>query len=259
MIRCDDLMNGYRIYQDTEMFCFGIDAVLLAHYPALFTGDRVLDLGTGFAPIPLILHAVAKKAGLTGQPEKPFHITGLEIQERAAEIAARSVSENGLASEITITVGDIRKAGELFAPASFSLITCNPPYMKKGAGLLSEAAAVAIARTEIACTLEDIVRESARLLKMRGRLAMIHRPERLQEICALLLRYGFQMKTLRFVQPARDKAPTMVLFTAVRGGGPGTKVSPPLIVYGEDHRYTEEIIRIYGGDTVSGGDTDRKP
>ena len=182
MLRCDDLMNGYHIWQDTDLFCFGIDAVLLAHYPALRRGDRIMDLGTGFGPIPLILRAEAEKKGLI----PGIRITGLELQHAAASLADQSVRENGLSEEIEIREGDIREAEALFGPASFSLITCNPPYMAAKEGLISENEGRAIARTEICCTLEDVIRVSSRLLKMSGRLALIHRPHRLPEIFGLM-------------------------------------------------------------------------
>ena len=240
-LRRDDLMNGLYIWQDTELFCFGIDAVLLAHYPVLRRGDRVLDLGTGFAPIPLILSAEAEKRKLLSQ----IHITGLEIQERPVHLARRSVAENGLADRIEIVKGDIKEAGSLFAPASFSLITCNPPYLPEGSGLLSEQHERAVARTELLCSLEDVVRAAGRLLKMSGRFAVIHRPERLPELFMLMKEYALEPKRMRLVCPRASEAPTMVLVEGVRGGRPSLKVGPPLVVYGEGQEYTQEIREIY--------------
>ena len=154
--------------------------------------------------------------------------------------------------------GDIRRAGDIFAPASFSLITCNPPYMPAGSGIISENEARAIARTEIRCTLEDVVFAAARLLKMRGRLALILRPSRLAELFVLLSRYGLEPKRMRLVHPRAGGEPTMVLAEAVRGGKPFLKVEPPLLVYEETDRYTKEIMEIYGWDAVSGCDPHRQ-
>lgn len=252
MLRRDDLMNGYIIWQDTDLFCFGIDAVLLAHYPSLRRGDNILDLCTGFAPVPLILSAEASKKGY------PVRISGIEIQESAASCARRSVSENGLDDTVRIVTGDIRKAGEYFAPASFSLITCNPPYLPVGSGFVSENDSRAAARTELSCTLKDVVSAAGRLLKMSGRFAMIHRPERLPEIFARLEEYRLTPKRMRLVQPRVHEEPTMVLIEAVRGARPSLKVEAPLIVYENGSSYTEEINAIYGRNTVSGGDADRQ-
>jgi tRNA1Val (adenine37-N6)-methyltransferase len=125
-------------------------------------------------------------------------------------------------------------------------------------GLISENEGRAIARTEICCTLEDVIRISSRLLKMSGRLALIHRPHRLPEIFGLMRAHHLEPKRLRMVHPVSDAEPSMVLIEAVHGGRPYLTVEPPLVVYTKDRTYTEEIYRIYGWNPVSGGDTDRK-
>lgn len=146
MLRKDDLQNGYMIYQDPELFCFGVDAVLLAHYPKLKNHDRILDLCTGFAPVPLILRAEADKRKLE------VEISGLEIQPYVAETARLSVKENQLEEKVHIVTGDVKEAASLFGAASFSLVTCNPPYMAAKDGLIGTSRAKAVARTEILCT-----------------------------------------------------------------------------------------------------------
>ncbi len=151
MLRLDDLQNGYFIWQDPDMFCFGVDAVLLAHYPALKKHDQILDMGTGFAPVPLILEAENKKRRLEAG------ITGLEIQERAAEIARKSVDYNHVGADVRILTGDIRTAPDLLGASSFTLVTCNPPYMAAGDGIIGSDEAKAIARTEMKCTLHDVL------------------------------------------------------------------------------------------------------
>lgn len=240
MKRLDDLENGYFIYQDTECFCFGIDAVLLAHYAKLKAGDRVLDLCTGNGIIPLLMHAAARDEGICAAFE------GLEIQKSMADLAAASVRYNHLENEITITEGDLRKAVDLYGPASFSLVTCNPPYMRPQQGLLGKADSRTIARHEIHCTLSDVICQSSKILKSKGRLNMIHRPGRLAEIFTLLRDNHLEPKRMQLVYPALEKAPTMVLIEAVKGGGPQLNVEPPLIIYNADRSYTEQVLRIYG-------------
>ena len=252
-LRLDDLENGFRIWQDPSMFCFGVDAVLLAHYPALKDGDRIVDLGTGFAPIPLILLAEARKRKLR------VTITGLELQERAAEIARRSVRDNGTDDSISIVNGDIRTAGERLGAGCATLVVSNPPYMAAADGLIGTNPAKALARTELRCTLHDVVSQAARLLVPGGRFAMIHRPFRLPEIFRELQAAGLEPKRLRFVHPRADAEPAMVLLEASRGGRPHLKVGPPLVIYAQDHTYTEELLRIYGRDTLSCRNADRKP
>ncbi len=242
MLRKDDLQNGYHIFQDPDYFCFGVDAVLLAHFPKLKKGDRILDMGTGFAPIPLILHAEAKKRGLD------LPLTGLEIQEYPAQIAEESVVLNHLEDAIDIVRGDIKEAAKIFGAASFSLITCNPPYMAAADGLVGESEQRAIARTEVKCTLADVIREAAKCLVPGGRFAMIHRPFRLVEIFEEMRKNRLEPKRLRLICPYPDAEPTMVLVEGVRGGKPYLVTEPPLIIYQKDGSYTKELLHIYGRD-----------
>lgn len=235
--RIDDLQrNHYRIIQDPDRFCFGMDAVLLSGFARAKEGDRVLDLGTGTGIIPILMEA---KTGAS-------HFTGLEIQHDSADMAARSVRLNGLEKKIKIVTGDIREAESLFGAASFDVVTCNPPYMTEHHGLTNPEAPKAIARHELLCTLEDVIRQSSRLLKPGGNLFMVHRPFRLADILVLLRQYRLEPKRMKLVYPFVDKEPNMVLIEANRGGRPRMTVEKPLIVYKEPGVYTDEIYEIYG-------------
>ncbi len=235
--RIDDLeRNGYRIIQDTRRFCFGMDAVLLSGFAKVRDGAKVLDLGTGTGIIPILLEA---KTGAA-------HLTGLEIQKDSADMARRSVLLNGLEEKISIVSGDIKEAGSLFDAASFDVITCNPPYMTSRHGLMNPEDAKAIARHEILCTLEDVVSQTARLLKPGGNFYMVHRPFRLVEIMVLLHTYKLEPKRMQLVYPFVDKEPNMVLIEANRGGRPHMTVEKPLVIYREPGVYMPEIYDIYG-------------
>ena len=235
--RIDDLeRNGYRIIQDTERFCFGMDAVLLSGFARVKDGAAVLDLGTGTGIIPILLEA---KTGAA-------HLTGLEIQEDSADMARRSVCLNGLEEKIDIVTGDIKEAESLFDAASFDVVTCNPPYMTDKHGLTNPSDAKAIARHEILCTLEDVVAQTARILKPGGNFYMVHRPFRLAEIMVTLREYKLEPKRMQLVYPYADKEPNMVLIEANRGGRPHMTVEKPLIVYKEPGVYMPEIHDIYG-------------
>lgn len=167
--RIDDLQrNGYRIIQNPEKFCFGMDAVLLSGFANVKQQEKALDLGTGTGIIPILLKAKTKGA----------HFTGLEIQKESADMARRSVVLNGLEKDIEIVTGDIKDASELFGASSFDIITTNPPYMIGQHGLQNGNEAKTIARHEILCDLEDILREGSRLLREHGRFYMVHRPFR---------------------------------------------------------------------------------
>ena len=235
--RIDDLeRNGYRIIQDTERFCFGMDAVLLSGFARAKDGSTVLDLGTGTGIIPILLEA---KTGAA-------HLTGLEIQEDSADMARRSVRLNGLEEKIDIVTGDIKEAGSLFDAASFDVVTCNPPYMTDKHGLTNPNDAKAIARHEILCTLEDVISQAAKLLKPGGNFYMVHRPFRLAEIMVLLRAYKLEPKRMQLVYPYVDKEPNMVLIEANRGGKPQLTVEKPLIVFQAPGVYMPEITDIYG-------------
>ncbi|MBE5895357.1 MAG: tRNA1(Val) (adenine(37)-N6)-methyltransferase [Lachnospiraceae bacterium] len=235
--RIDDLQrNHLQIIQNPEKFCFGMDAVLLSGFAKVKDGAKVLDMGTGTGIIPILLSA---KTGAS-------HLTGLEIQEESADMARRSVSLNHLEEKIDIVTGDIKEAGKLFGPASFEVVTCNPPYMIGEHGLVSENTPKAIARHEILCTLEDVVVQSAKVLKTGGTLYMVHRPFRLAEIISTMINYKLEPKRMQLVYPFVDKEPNMVLLEAVKGGKSRMSVEKPLIVYKEPGVYTDEIYDVYG-------------
>ena len=221
--RVDELnRKGYRIIQDTKQFCFGMDAVLLSAFVKVKPKQRVLDLGTGTGVIPILLEA--KTPG--------EHFTGLEIQPDSADMAGRSVALNGLTDKIDIVTGDIKEAADLFDAASFDVITTNPPYMLNHHGLQNDGDARTIARHEVLCTLDDILRESAKLLKeSKGRFYMIHKPFRLAEILSKMCQYKIEPKRIRFVHPYIDKEPTMVMIEGLKGGKSRVTVEPPIIMY----------------------------
>ncbi len=235
--RLDELhRNGYYIIQDPKRFCFGMDAVLLSSFAQAKRGEKVLDLGTGTGIIPILMEAKTESGDFTA----------LEIQEESADMARRSVSYNHLDDKIKIVTGDIKDASKIFGASSFQVITTNPPYMIGNHGENSPSQAKAIARHEVLCTLDDILRESARLLANGGRFYMVHRPFRLAEILSKMVEYKIEPKRMRLVHPFIDKEPNMVLIEGLRGGKSRMTIEKPLIVYKEQGVYTEEIYDIYG-------------
>ena len=235
--RIDDLQrNGYRIIQNREKFCFGMDAVLLSGFASVKPGAEVLDMGTGTGIIPILLEAKSQAS----------HFYALEIQPESADMARRSVSLNKLENKIEIVTGDIKEAGSIFKAASFDLVTCNPPYMIGNHGITNPDGPKAIARHEILCTLEDVISNATRLLKPGGSFCMVHRPFRLAEIITLMTKYKIEPKRMRLVYPYVDKEPNMVLIEGCRGGKPRMTVEKPSIVYKAPNVYTDEIYEIYG-------------
>ncbi len=235
--RLDDLeLSNLKIIQNPERFCFGMDAVLLSGFVSARTGHRVLDLCTGTGIIPLLLSA---KTGATD-------ITGIEIMQEVAEMAERSVKLNGLEDKIKIINGDIREASKMLGAGRFDVVTVNPPYMTGGHGLTNPNREKAVARHEILCTLEDVLREAAACLKPGGHLYMVHRPFRLAEIIVKMNEHKLELKRLRMVYPYADSEPNMVLLEAVKGGKPRVAVEPPLIVWKEKDVYSDELREKYG-------------
>ncbi len=239
--RIDDLQrNGYRIIQSKTGFCFGMDAVLLSGFICeglshTTESTKIIDLGTGTGIIPLLLHAKTNSRDLTG----------LEIQERSADMAQRSVDLNDLGADIKIVQGDICNAKEIFGKAVFDVVTSNPPYMKPAGGLTNPEDAKAIARHEIKCTFADVASQAAALLKPQGKLFIVHRPERLAELVDTLRENKLEPKRLRMVHSFKDSQATMVLIEASKGGNTFLKVDPPLIIYQSKGVYTDEILEMY--------------
>ena len=237
--RIDDLQRkGYKIIQNTEKFCFGMDAVLLSSFASVKEGENVLDMGTGTGIIPILLEA--KTEGK--------HFTGLEIQSESAEMAGRSVALNNLEEKIDIVEGDIKEATKIFGKNIFNVVTVNPPYMNDLHGIKNPDMPKAIARHEVLCTLEDVVREASGVLKQNGRLYMVHRPHRLVEIIQAMKSHKLEPKRIRFVHPYEDKEANMVLIEALKGGKSMVKIEKPLIVYKDVNVYTDELLEMYGND-----------
>ncbi len=234
--RLDDLqIKGYEIIQHPGKFCFGMDSSLLSSFVRVKHQDQVLDLGTGTGILPILLEAKTKGK----------HFTGLEIQEESADMARRSVLHNHLEEKIEIITGDIKEASAIFGHVSFDVVVTNPPYMIGQHGLKNETDAMTIARHETLCTLDDILRESAKLLPFKGRFYMVHRPFRLAEILSKMVAYKIEPKRMRLVYPYVDKEPNMVLIEGVRGGNSRMTVEKPLIVYEKDGSYTQEVLELY--------------
>ena len=229
--RIDDLqIKDYRIIQKTDGFCFGIDAVLLSDYARVKKKSKGIDLCSGTGIIPILMEGKYPLA----------YVEGLEYQEEFAKMAERSVKMNGQEEKVHIVQGDVRNIKTDYERESFDWVTCNPPYMTGEHGLTNPDYAKAIARHEITCSLEDVVKAAKWLLKTGGHFYMVHRPFRLAEIIYTLKQHKLEPKRMRLVHPYVDKEPNMVLIDAAKGGKQRITVEPPLIVYNKDGSYTDE-------------------
>lgn len=235
--RIDDLCrDNLKLIQNTDVFCFGMDAVLLSTFAKAGKNDKVLDLGTGNGIIPILMQA-KNPGGM---------YTGLEIQDISFNLAARNVSLNNLSDHVNMVQGDIKEASRIFGGASFNVVTSNPPYMNENHGIVNPESAKAIARHELLCSLEDVVREASKCLKVKGHMYMVHRPSRLVDIFTSMKNNHLEPKRMRLVYPYVDKPANMVLIEAVKGGNSQLKVEEPLIVYNKDESYTAELLDMYG-------------
>ena len=239
--RIDDLQfKGFKLIQSPKNFCFGMDAILLSHFAKAYPGERAVDLGTGTGVIPTLM---------AGRSEDTFFY-GVEIQSFMADMAKRSVILNGLEDRISIIEDDLKRCAENLGLGKFQLVTANPPYKRVGTGLINPNEKKAIARHEILCTLEDVLKTASELLTLGGRFYMVHRPDRIIEIFEGMKAYRLEPKVLRLVYPNLTKAPNMLLVEGVLGGKPHLTLMPPLIVYGPHGEFTQEIKRIYSGKVI---------
>jgi tRNA1(Val) A37 N6-methylase TrmN6 len=238
--RFDYLLADYsmKIIQSPSVFSFSLDAVLLASFAYVpIKRGKILDLCTGNGVIPLLL------AGRTAA-----HITGVEIQERLAGMAERNVQMNKLDQQITMLHGDLKHMQQKLGHSSFDVVTCNPPYFPTPAVTEhNENEHLTIARHEVYCTLEDVVKACKLHVRPGGKVAMVHRPGRLVDILTLFRAYRLEPKRLQFVYPKRGREANMLLIEGVRDGKADLKILPPLYIYHEDGTYTKEAEEIIYG------------
>ena len=227
------LGGGLQIYTN-NVHKFGTDAILLSRFSSPRINDIACDFGTGCGIIPL----------LWCRGKAPKSVTAVDIQPDAIEFVEKSVGLNGLSGRITPMLADLKALPSEMA-GKFTLVTMNPPYKKLTGGLISPENGRAIARHEIKCNLDDIVKAAARLLKPSGRLCMCHRPERLADLICAMREYGVEPKRLRTVSNRTDSAPSLVLCEGRKGGATGMTVEPSLIIETDSGEYTAQMKEIY--------------
>lgn len=229
--------KNIKIIQDTEMFSFSVDSMLLADFiKTTYKTKNIIDLCCGNAPIPLFLTLKTKAL-----------ITGIEIQKDVFDLAVESIKMNELEKQITILNDDLKDIHKKIGANKFDIVSCNPPYFKYvETSNVNKNDYLTIARHEIKATLEDIVIESKKLLTDGGYLYMVHRCDRFSEICEVFTKNCFQIKTLRFVYSKQNsKEALFVLIEARKNKNPGTKILPPLYIYDESNHYSKEVMEIF--------------
>ncbi|WP_430789421.1 tRNA1(Val) (adenine(37)-N6)-methyltransferase [Virgibacillus flavescens] len=234
LVKEDDI----QIIQSPTVFSFSLDAVLLAHFTYVpIKKGRILDLCSGNGVIPLFL---SRKSNA--------HITGVEIQNRLYDMATRSVQLNELSTQITILHGDLTNMQGKLAHSSFDLVTCNPPYFKtKEETEHNKNDYLTIARHEVYCSLEDVVKACKLYVKPGGKVSFVHRPGRLVDILNLFRKYKLEPKRMQLVYPKKGRDANMLLIEGIRDGKADLTILPPLYIYNDDNTYTPEAEEIIYG------------
>jgi tRNA1(Val) A37 N6-methylase TrmN6 len=231
MERLDDVL-GYdlKIYQNSSYFSFSLDSIILANYANIRLRDKnIVDFCTGNGVIPLIVSQRTKN-----------NIVGVEIQEKLAELATKSVEYNKLTDRITIVNEDVNEFSSRHLN-EFDLVLCNPPYFKvEDKSTFNESYEKMIARHEITFNLEDLCKCCKKVLKDNGNLYIVHRSDRLIDIIETLRKNNLEPKRIRFVYENVSKESTLVLVEAQKCGSVGLKVDSPIILYNLDGTETSE-------------------
>ncbi len=233
---------GYKdkyIVQNTQMFNFSLDSVLLPNFVTLNKNIKnILDIGCGNAPIPLILSTKTNAL-----------ITGVEIQKEVYDLAVKSVKINNLENQINIINADINELYNKFETESFDVITCNPPFFKVSEqSNLNKSDYKTIARHEVKLNLDDIFKISKKLLKNNGYVAIVHRPERLLDILESMKKYNIEPKKIQFIYPKTNMESNILLVEGKKNGNKGLKILPPIYTHLENGEYTEQIKKYFEGD-----------
>lgn len=234
--RIDELnINGYKIYQNTKLFRFGIDAVLLAAFAEFSKKDKLIDICSGSGIIPLLYLA-------RGDVE---NITCVEYFEYFCNLIKKSAHLNGCEGRIDVVNCDIKNIADHFPKSTFDVLTVNPPYEKNGHGIDCPNEIKNAARRETLCTIDDVVKAAHHLLKTSGRMYMIHRPWRICDIMNSLRNGGFEPRRMQLVSSKLGDAPNLVLIEAIKGAPAYLKVLADMIIYNDDGSYTKESSQIY--------------
>lgn len=232
-MKFEPLGNGFGLWV-SENHIFGTDAILLSNFAKAKPSDKMVDLGTGCGIIPLLM---LRDGNLQTA-------VGVDISDEATDLAQKTKQELNL-EKFTVINSDLKDLKGKVQFGCHTLVTCNPPYKADGAGLQNPNERHKVARHEVECSLEDIIKVSAKLLQTTGRLCMCHRPERLCELLKLMSDNKIEPKRLRLVCQRKGEEPWLVLVEGKRCAKSGMRIDPVLYIE-EDGKFSDEMIKIYG-------------
>lgn len=235
----NNYLLGYknlRVYQDSEMFNFSLDSVLLPNFVTINKNIKnILDIGCGNLPVSLILTTKTDAS-----------ITAVEIQKDVYDIALKNLELNNKQNQINIINADIRDLYKNFETEYYDVIVCNPPFFKVSKDShLNKNDYKTIARHEVFLNLDDLFSISKKILKNNGIISIVHRPERLLDIIYAMRKYNIMPKKIQFVYPKKDKEANILLIEGTKNGNSGMKILPPLFVHNEDGTYTDEVKKYF--------------
>ena len=210
------LIGNYQIIQDTELYRFTSDSVLLARFVKAKKGEIVADFCSGSGVVGL--HFYAENEGIKS-------VTLFEMQKELAEMSGRTVALNGLEGVFRVENMRVQDIPAEYTER-FSLIFCNPPFEKEGGFEKKQNAAC---RKELTLTLQELCAAAARCLKFGGRFALVHRADRLAEVFCTLREKNLEPKKLQLAAGKAGAKPYAALVVAVKGGKAGLEVAPTAV------------------------------
>lgn len=230
--KVEDLgIDNLKVIQNKDGFCFGSDAVLLSRFVKLKKGAKVLDLCTGTGIIPVLVWGLCN----------PESIDAVEIVPEVASMAQRTMALNGISDKVRVKCADIKNAKTIYGSHAFDAVTCNPPYMNAGGGLVNPKDNLAIARHEILCTLDDVVKSARDVLKPAGKLFMVHRADRMCDVITTFRKYKIEPKRLSVVYPSEGKPASLILVEGAKDGKPQLKLEEAVFMYDRDGNYLQSL------------------
>lgn len=235
MMKVINYLLGYKnlkIVQDNDMFNFSLDSVLLPNFVTLNKSvKKILDIGCGNAPIPLILSTKTSAS-----------ITGVEIQKDVYDLAIESIKLNHKESQIKIINQDINEFYKNEETDTYDIITSNPPFFKYlETSNINKNDYKTIARHEVKLNLEELFMIAKKLLKNNGVIAIVHRPERFVEIIDIMRKNGIEPKKVQFIYPKTNMKSNIMLIEGSKNGKPGLQILPPIYTHKSNGEYTDKI------------------
>lgn len=235
----NDLLNynNLKIVQNPNWFNFSLDSVLLANFVKVNNKQKIIDFCSGNAPVPLFLSTKTKSK-----------ITGVELQKPIFDLAVKSIKLNKLEDQIQMINKDVKELSKLYETDTFDLITCNPPYFKyENNDNINNEEIKAIARHEIKLNLEDIFKCAKKILKNNGKIAIVHKTDRLIDIIFYMKNNNIEPKRIQFIYPFLESRSNLVIIEGAKNAKPGLIVEKSIVVHNNDGSYTDEVKNIFNG------------